>query len=306
MDLEALRMFVAVAAAGSMTRAAGALRLSQPAVSKRLGELEARVGAPLFDRLPRGVRLTAAGALLLPHAERLLALADSAQRELNALADLSRGSLSVGASTTIGGYLVPGLFGRFNRAHPGVDLTLEIANTTQIQAAVLDERVDLGLSEGFISSDALEVEVVAEDEMVAIVAPGHPLLSKDEVVLEDLHQVPVLMREAGSGTRDVIEAALRRMGTILAPTMSLGSTEALKNAVAAGLGLSIVSRLTVGLELSTGRLMELPVTGLPIRRGLHLLRLRGKHMSAAMEAFIALLQHGSTRSRGGGPPSYVI
>lgn len=306
MDLDALNIFVAVAAAGSMTRAAGALRLSQPAVSKRLGELEARVGAPLFDRLPRGVRLTAAGALLLPHAERLLALSEAAQRELNALADLSRGSLSVGASTTIGGYLVPILFGRFNRAHPGITLSLEIANTAQIQAAVLDERVDLGLSEGFVSSDALEVEVVAEDEMVAIVAPGHPLLAKDEVTTDDLQHVPVLMREAGSGTRDVIEAALRRRGTVLSPAMSLGSTEALKNAVAAGLGLAIVSRLTVGLELSTGRLLELPVAGLPIRRALHLLRLRGKHLSAAMEAFIALLQRGSSGGRIGGPPSYVI
>lgn len=306
MDLDSLRVFLAVAGAGNMTRAAGALRLSQPAVSKRLGELEARLGVPLFDRLPRGVRLTSAGALLMPHAERILAAADAAQRELNELGDLSRGSLSVGASTTIGSYLIPDLLGRFHRAHPRVALSLEIANSAQVQAAVLDDRVDLGLTEGFVSSEALEVEVVAQDEMIAIVAPGHPLLTRDQVHCADLEDVPVLMRETGSGTRDVIEAALRRKGTVLEPAMCLGSPEALKNGVAAGLGLAIVSRLTVTLELATGRLVQLPVDGLPIRRALHLLRLRGKHVSPATEAFVALLKLGVTGKRPAAPLSYVI
>lgn len=292
MDLDTLRVFVAVTRLGTMTRAAQSLGCTQPAVSKRLSELEAQVRAPLFDRLPRGVRLTPAGEMLLPHAERMLAISETAERELQALSDLSKGSLSVGASTTIGGYLVPELFGHFRRRYPGITLSLEIANTAQIQAAVLDNRVDLGLSEGFVSSDALSVEAVAEDDMVAIVAPDHPLLQQDGVTCACLAKVPVLMREAGSGTRDVIEAALQQRGTELTPAMSLGSTEALKNAVAAGLGLAIVSRLTVTLELATGRLLELPVEGLPIRRSLHLLRLKGKHLSPAVEAFITLLRRG--------------
>lgn len=306
MDLDTLRVFVAVADAGNMTRAAASLGCSQPAVSKRLSELEAELGTPLFDRLPRGVRLTAAGALLRPHADRMLAISAGARRELHALADLSRGSLSVGASTTIGGYLVPDLFGRFQRTHPGITLSLEIANTAQIQAAVLDNRVDLGLSEGFVSSEALEVVQIAQDDMVAIVAPGHPLLQRSEVTCACLQEVPVLMREAGSGTRDVIEAGLRQHGTVISPAMSLGSTEALKNAVAAGLGLAIVSRLTVALELATGRLLELPVQGLPFRRSLHLLRLRGKHVSRAMEAFIALMKDTAPRQPRSEALNYVI
>ena len=188
MDQESLRFFVAVAAAGNMTHAASLLHVSQPAVSKRLNDLEAQLGSPLFDRLARGVRLTAAGELLLPHAERILAMSDAAQQELLELAGMRRGSLSVGASTTIGSYLIPDLFGRFHREHPSVQLALEIANTAQIQAAVLDDRVDLGLSEGFVSSDALEVEVVAQDEMVVIVAPGHPLLARDALHADHLRE----------------------------------------------------------------------------------------------------------------------
>ena len=200
---------MAVAAAGNMTRAAAQLHISQPAVSKRLSDLEDQLGSPLFDRLARGVRLTAAGAVLLPHAERILAMSEAAQKELLELAGMRRGSLSVGASTTIGSYLIPDLFGRFHREHPSVQLALEIANTAQIQAAVLDDRVDLGLSEGFVSSDALEVEVVAHDEMVVIVAPGHPLLARGTLQPKDLAGVQLLMREVGSGTRDVVEAQHR-------------------------------------------------------------------------------------------------
>lgn len=306
MDPDTLRVFVAVATTGNMTRAATSLRISQPAVSKRLLDLEEELGSPLFDRLPRGVRLTAAGSLLLPHAERILALSDIAKRELQELSGLSRGSLSVGASTTIGSYLVPQLFGLFHREHAGVALDLQIANTTQIQAAVLDDRVDMGLTEGFISSDALEVEAVAHDEMVLIVAPGHPLLSEKALDADALSDVPLLMREPGSGSRDIVEAALRRKGLTVAPVMSLGSTEALKNAVAARLGVAMVSRLAVSLELQMGRLYELPIADFTVRRALHLVRLRGKQPSTACRAFIELLREHADQATRSPTAAYAI
>lgn len=289
MDLDDLQLFLAVLRAGSVTGAARDLRLTQPAVSKRLQDLEAQLGAALFDRLPRGVRPTEAGRTLRPHAERMLAMAEAAEADLLALSQLKRGRLAIGASTTIGSYLVPSLFGRFRRRHPEVTLSLEIANTAQVQAAVLDDRLDCGMTEGFVSSDALEVEVFAEDDMLAIVAPGDPLLARGRLRTRDLAELPILMREAGSGSRDVVEAALAKRGLQIEPTMSLGSTEALKNAVAAGLGVAIVSRLTVELELSTGRLLPLPVSDLNIHRALHLLRLRNKRPSPAMAAFLDLM-----------------
>ncbi|MDD9939660.1 MAG: LysR family transcriptional regulator [Myxococcales bacterium] len=298
MNLNDLKIFAAIAQAGSMTTAARQLRVTQPAVSKRLAELEADLGMPLFDRVPRGVRLTPAGQTLLPHAQRILSMADAAEMELQDLGSLGTGRLSIGASTTIGSYLIPQLFGRFHRLYPGVALELEIGNTARIQSAVLDDRLDMGLTEGFVISDALDVEAVAEDDMVVIVAPGHPMLAQPPVRAANLAEHPLLMREPGSGTRDVIEAALAQRGITLSPAMSLGSTEALKNAVAAGLGVAIVSRLTVELELSTGRLAELPVTDLAIRRALHLLQLRGKTPSPAMTAFVQLLHQAPPQSGG--------
>jgi len=290
MNLNQLRVFTAVYREGSLTRAAQTLEISQPAVSKQLSDLEADLGAPLFDRLPRGVRVTQAGEVLQEHAQRILASERAAEAQIAELSGLGRGELSVGASTTIGSYLIPSLFGAFKRAHPALALSLEIANTAVIQAAVLDGRLDLGLTEGFVSSDALDVEVVASDEMVVIAAPGHPLLARTDVTARELTSQAVMMRERGSGTRDVIEAALRRRSIELEPSLSLGSTEALKNAVASGLGLAIVSRLSVQLELAVGRLSEVAVTDLQIHRSLHLLRLRHKGLNPAMAAFVELLR----------------
>jgi DNA-binding transcriptional LysR family regulator len=289
LNLNQLRIFSEISRAGNITRAAERLDLSQPAVSKQLVELEQSVGMALFDRLPRGVRLTPAGELLLNHATRILSAEHAAEQELAELAGLSRGRLSVGASTTIGSYLVPRLFGEFHREHPEIGLELEIANTAVIQDAVLDNRVDLGLTEGFVSSDALDVEVVHRDEMVAIAAPGDAWVTRP-VAVAALARKPFILREQGSGTRAVVEAALAQVGVEVEPVMSLGSTEAVKSAVAAGLGIAFVSRLTVELELAAGRLVALDVADLQIRRALHLVRLKSKRTFPAVDAFVRLLR----------------
>lgn len=288
MNLNQLRIFAEVVEAGSITRAARRLKVSQPAVSKQISELEERLGVALFDRGARGVQATHAGRALEVHARRIFAMEKAAEDELAEMAGLTRGRLSIGASTTIGSYLIPGVFGRFRRLHPSVKLELEIANTAVIQAALLEGRLDLGLTEGFVPSTALSVEQVASDEMVLIVAPNHPLAGT--VSARQLLHVPFIMRERGSGTRDVIEASLAQLDIELEPTMALGSTEAVKNAVAAGLGVAMVSKLTVELELATGRLRTVEVSDLKIRRALHLLRLQRKRQSPAIEAFATLLR----------------
>src|SRR5262245_2681738 len=148
MNLNHLRVFASVARHGNVTRAARELRVSQPAVSKQLSDLEQDLNTALVDRLPRGVRLTAAGELLFGHAQRILQTEHAAEQELAELQKLRRGRLAVGASTTIGSYLVPSLFGELHREHEDVQLDLEIANTAAIQHAVLEHRLDLGLIEG--------------------------------------------------------------------------------------------------------------------------------------------------------------
>ncbi|HKP59535.1 MAG TPA: LysR family transcriptional regulator [Polyangiales bacterium] len=290
MNLNHLRVFASVAEHGSLTRAARALQVSQPAISKQLGDLEQDVGALLVDRLPRGVRLTAAGEVLFAHAQRILQAERAAQTELRELAQLEAGRLSIGASTTIGSYYVPSLFGELHRVHPRVQLELRIANTEAIQEAVLANRLDLGLTEGFVASDALSVERLAVDELIAIAAPSHPLLKRAPLPARALERLPLLMREPGSGSRAVVEAALLDRGLHVIPIMSLGSTEALKNAVLHELGVAIVSRLTVEYELRTGRLAELAFSDLRIQRDLHLVTLRGKRSSPAAHAFIDLLR----------------
>jgi len=292
LNLNHLRVFRAVCETNSITGAARLLRISQPAVSKQLADLEANLGVALVDRLSRGVRLTAAGEVLGKHARRLFQEEQAAESALRALMGLELGQLAIGASTTIGNYIVPPLFGELHRGHPGVTLDLQIGNATHIQEQLLAGHLDLGLSEGLVASDALKIEVFTHDEMVLILAPSHPLCAAPvgRISQEQLSTLPLIARERGSGTRDVVEDALARRGIRLEPVMSLGSTEAVKNAVASGLGAALVSRLTIELELQSGRLCTLEVDDLSIQRELRLLTLEGKHPSPAAREFLALLR----------------
>lgn len=290
MNLNQLRVFRAVIEEGSITRAARSLRISQPAVSKQLAELEAALGTPLVDRLPRGIRLTEAGELLREHVRRIFQEERAAELALAEFLGLRQGQLSVGASTTVGSYLVPRVFGDFRALHPNVALELRVGNTRDIQSHVLEGEHDVGLTEGFATSDALDIEVLSYDEMVLITAPGDTLSRVQSIPAERLATLPFIVRERGSGTRDVIEAALYEHGVNLRPVMTLGSTEAVKTAVARGLGVAMVSRLTVALELDAGRLCEVKVDDLKVRRAMHLLTLRGKHPSPAAREFLRLLK----------------
>lgn len=289
-NLNQLRVFKAIFEEQSITGAARRLRISQPAVSKQLAELESALGAPLVDRLPRGIRLTQAGEIVQHHARRIFRAEEDTEQALAELMGLGRGRLSVGASTTIGSYLVPRVFGDYHLAHPGVVLELEIANTAAIQSAVAEGRLDLGLTEGFVAGESLEVSVFAHDEMVLIVSPRHPWATERHIAPSALTQTPLLARERGSGTRDVVEAELAKIGVEVEPAMSLGSTEAVKNAVAQGLGAAFLSRITVELELHVGVLAEVSVDGIAIRRGLHRVMQRGKHPSVATSAFLQTLR----------------
>jgi DNA-binding transcriptional LysR family regulator len=289
MNLNQLRVFHAVAEAGSVTAAARGLRVSQPSVSKQLVELENALGAQLVDRLPRGIRLTALGRVLAAHAARIAGIEHTAHAEIAALLGLTRGQLAIGASTTVGSYVVPRTFGELRRRHPELRLELEIGNTAAVHDLVRRDRVELGLTEGLVTDEDLTAQVFEEDEMVAIAPPRDPVLSRRTLSAKELVALPFVMRERGSGTREVIEAALAKKRLTVEPVMSLGSTEAVKNAVAARLGVAIVSRLTVEHELSSGALILLEVPDLAIRRALHLVELRGKSRSPAAARFVELL-----------------
>lgn len=284
-----LALFHAVAQHGGISRASDALRVSQPAVSKQIAELEQSLGVKLLDRLPRGCRLTEAGAILADYARRWCSLESEAERAIEEFRGIKRGRLAIGASMTIGAYLVPKVLSEFHHQFPGMDLDLQIANTQNIQRSLMDRSVELGLTEGLIESDELTSEVFFEDEIVAIAHAKHPLLKQRSVSIKDLAREPFIMREEGSGTRAVVERALRKKGLKIKPLLAVASPEAIRNSVACGLGVALVSRLIVESDAKSGLLAIVPLKDFTIHRPLHLQRLRDRAESPALTAFLKVM-----------------
>jgi DNA-binding transcriptional LysR family regulator len=290
MHLNHLFVFHAVAQEGNISRAAARLMVSQPAVSKQLKELERSLRMPLFDRVPRGVRFTHAGKLLSDYARKIFNLADEAERALEELRGLHRGRLSVGASTTIGVYLLPEIFVRFRQKYPGVDMHLEIGDSAAIRNSLNQGSIDIGLTEKPVEDDAFDSVVLMRDKMVAIAKPNHPLARKQSVSLAALCREPFVVRETGSESKSLIERALVERGLTIKPAMSLGSTEAIKRAVAGGVGVAIVSILSIELEVKAKKLAVIRVSNLEISRALYRVSLRGAQPSRTVTAFDELFE----------------
>jgi DNA-binding transcriptional LysR family regulator len=207
---------------------------------------------------------------------------------------VGRGRLVIGASTTIGTYLLPGVLAEFARRHPRVELLVHIENTEQVHRRLVGHELDVGLTEGLVEEEDLAAEVFHRDELVLIAAAGHRLAGQPRVSLSAVREEPFILREPGSGTRVVEERALARLRVPVRAVMALGSTEAIKRVVAAGVGLAIVSRLAVDTECSAGTLSVLPVAGLRIERPLHLVRRKGRRDGPALQAFCGVLREKTT------------
>lgn len=290
MNLNQLAIFHAVAQSGNLTRASEVLCISQPAVSKQLRTLEKSLGTALFHRLSKGVQLTESGSLLLEYSTRIFALETEAEQALSELRELQRGKLVIGASTTIGIYLLPQVMGAFQKLHPRIELQLEIGNTSQIQRELLANNLDLALTEGVLEGTQWQSDAFLSDEIIAVVAPDHALAKRSTPTLSQLQNQPILLREIGSGTRKVVEAAFREKAIPLESAMSLGNTEAIKRAVMSGMGIAFVSRLAVAHELETGELIELRFMDWKIERHFYRLRLKGNYESRAAREFMRLLK----------------
>jgi DNA-binding transcriptional LysR family regulator len=293
LNLNSLRLFEAVARTGSFTRAADDVHVSQPAISKAVREIERSLGVALFERSARGARLTEAGQLLAEQARTLFGLARTAEEEMRAFAGLGRGTLRIGASTTIATYLLPPLLGRFTQRYPGIDLRLVSANTLDIVRQLVAYELDVALVEGPVNRSGVRVARWREDELVLIAPAGHPLTRAPAgrgVRWAEVAREPLLVREPGSGTGEVVAAALATRRLVPSRTCELGSTEAIKQAVAAGLGLAFVSRAAAEDQLALGKLAVVRVAGLEIRRHLSQLLLVDRHQSATAQAFRAMLK----------------
>lgn len=295
LNFRALRLFAAAAEHGSLSKAAAAMFVTQPAVSKAIAGLERDFGIALLERGRRGTTLTEAGAVLYAQARVMLGAERVVEEEIALLLGLGGGSLRIGASTTIATYLLPPLLGAFHRQYPRIHLRVTSANTHDVAAALVDGDVDVALVEGPVHDERISVREWRQDELVVIAGSRHPLAGCAAVSLEQLAGELFVVREPGSGTREVAESALREHRLVPRGTLEVGSTAAIMQTVAAGLGVAIVSAAAAADQITLGTLRVLPVTAMVIRRSFTELGIPGRRLSPAAAAFSALLRPGDPR-----------
>jgi DNA-binding transcriptional LysR family regulator len=286
-----LRVFRAVARHCNFRMAAEELLLTQPAVSQQVKALETELGTALFTRGAGRVALTAAGELLLPYAEQLAALAQQAQAAVQSTAGTHAGRLALGASQTIGQYLLPRLIAGFAAEYPAVVLEVETGNTQQVVEALIAGRVQLGLIEGPAMRAEVHSETFAEDHLVLVAAATHPW-ADEHLEVAALREATLLLREQGSGSRRIAERALEATGLHMRDLqlgMTFDSTEALLSAVEAGLGLAFISRWAVRNQFALGTLRPVHIRGLELSRSLSVATLAGPEPEGAAGAFRSFL-----------------
>lgn len=282
-----LKVFRVVAHHLNFSRAADELLLTQPAVTQQIKALEEEYGAPLFDRTGGRISLTAAGEILLPFAMQLKTICDQAYEAVSSAAGSPSGTLTVGASQTIGQYLLPKFIAGFAKRNPRVSVKAIGGNTDAILEALTQHRIQLAMIEGPALRKDLRVEPFMEDHLVLVVSASHGWAGQ-QVALQDLASTPLLMREFGSGSRRVIERALRQAGLKkkeMRIAMELDSTEGLLSAVEAGLGVTFVSRWAVRNQLALGTLRLARVEGLKLSRMFSLAYPAGPEPSGNAGAF---------------------
>jgi DNA-binding transcriptional LysR family regulator len=280
-----MQVFVQIALHGSVRVAAELLHLTQPAASMALAEMERQLDAPVFARERGRLRLNARGRELLPLAQELLERYAEFGRLGTGAVETLAGELRIGASNTVGNYRVGELLGDFVRAHPQVAIRLRVANTGDITAAVLDHSLDVGCVEGPVTHPLLEVRAWRDDALVVCAPPHHPLAKKRGLKPEHFAGARWILREPGSATRATSERALAQLppGETV---MELDQIEAIKQAVAAGLGIACLPEVAVTDALATGRLAALKTPFLDLRRKLSLLLHREKYRGAVLDAFL--------------------
>ncbi|CDG18221.1 DNA-binding transcriptional regulator YeiE [Xenorhabdus doucetiae] len=280
--LRQLEIFAEVLKSGSTTQASQQLALSQSAVSASLTDLEGQLGVQLFDRVGKRLVTNEHGRLLYPKALALLEQAG----EVEQLFKLELGALRLAASSTIGNYMLPEMLARYRQDYPETPLELNISNTGDVIKAVAEFRVDLGLIEGLCHDPELITQPWMKDELIIFSSPESPLL-QHVLGIEDVIKAPWILREKGSGTREVLDHLLFSQMPRFNIAMELGNSEAIKHAVQYGMGISCLSRRVVQEQLKNGTLSELVIPGLSLNRTLYLIYHRQKHMSNALKKLLS-------------------
>ncbi|MEU5536339.1 LysR family transcriptional regulator [Streptomyces sp. NPDC020362] len=288
-DLGALELLLAVARLGSLGAAAREVGITQPAASSRIRSMERQLGVALVDRSPRGSRLTDAGALVTDWARRVVEAAAAFDAGARALRDRRDSRLRVAASMTIAEYLLPGWLLALHAERPDTAVSLLAGNSAKVAELLLADDADLGFVEGLTVPAGLDSAVIARDRLIVVTAPGHPWARRRRpVTAEELAATPLILRERGSGTRQVLDTAL---GGLARPLIELSSTTAVKASAVSGAGPSVLSELAVGEELALRRLVSIPVEGVSLRRDLRAVWPTGHRPTGPARELLSLTRH---------------
>ena len=290
MELYQLETFEAIVAQGSFTRAAEALSLSQPAVTRQIASLEAELKLPLFDRLGRTVQMTPAGEALHRYAENIMRLAQEARQAVADVGTGNAGRVSVGASNTLATYVLPPLLRQFRQAHPRVEIAIQTGVSAQILELVRAGEADVGLVTGEIQDPLLMTIFLADYETRVVVPVGHPLARLTTVRASQLEGSPLILMESGTNLRAYVDRLLNEAGVEEQVALELDNVEAIKRMIEAELGISLLPEVAVRREVTTGRLVALKLADVPrARRQIALVHRRDKYISVALKAFMELM-----------------
>lgn len=286
-----LELYMKVVEKRSFTKAAEELHMTQPAVSQHIRTLEQSLGVRLLERSNKDVRMNKAGEIVYHHAREIRALYARMQYLVDDLSNHAGGPLTIGASYTFGEYILPHVVARLKEAYPQISPTIIIHNTKEIAELVLANQLDVGIVEGEFSGHQLHSEIVSEDHMVVVASPRHPMLDAHvELQSSELAEETWILREEGSGTRQAAELFFARYGIVPQAVMEFGSTQVIKEAVEAGLGISLLSKWAIAKELAGGYIGVLHVEGLPFKRNFSILS-SSSYQTKALETFIETLKH---------------
>ncbi|WP_040948579.1 selenium metabolism-associated LysR family transcriptional regulator [Gorillibacterium massiliense] len=293
LNFHQLHIFYTVAEKGSFSAAAHALYMSQPAVTMQIQALEEHFGAKVFQRTTKRIELTDAGRALLPYARRSVELMLDTEREMSRYTHMLKGKLELGASLTVGEYMLPRLLGPFNQEFPDISISMRVMNTKQIVEEVLAHSLIFGLVEAPVDHPDIAAEPVHEDELLLVLPKDHRLLAKEKLVPADLLPYPFILREPGSGTRKVVEEVWKRSESgskALNIAMELGSTGAIKSAVEAGLGLSVLSSSSVRHETALGVLHTRRIEGMSFTRSFYSVYLKSTLLPLPAVTFLTFIR----------------
>lgn len=293
LNFHQLHIFYTVAEKGSFSGAAQALHMTQPAVTMQVQSLEEYFGTKLFSRTTKKIELTEAGRALLPFAKRSIDLMRETETGMSRFTHMLEGRLQLGASLTIGEYILPRILGPFGKEFPHISVSMKVMNTTQILDEILQHQLTFGLVEAPIQHPDVQMEPVLSDELKLIVPSGHELAKQERVTLEEALQYPFVLREQGSGTRRVMEEEMLRRGkdpSAMKILMELGSTGAVKSAVEANLGLTILSQSSVKHELALGIVEAKSIEGIRFTRSFYSIHLKSTLLPISAVTFLTFMR----------------